>query len=88
MIEGITKSGFRFQLEEEVLDDYELLEALREADTKDASAIVDAVNLLLTEEQRKGLKEHLRKENGRVSAMGMLQEVAEILEATREGKNS
>lgn len=88
MIEGVTKSGFRFQLADDALNDYELLEALREADTKDASAIIDAVNILLSEEQKKELKDHIRNEHGRVGAVEMIQEVAEILQATQEGKNS
>lgn len=88
MIKGTTKSGFKFQLADDALNDYELLEALREADTKDASAIIDAVNILLPEEQKKALKDHIRNEHGRVGAVEMIQEVAEILQATQEGKNS
>lgn len=35
MITGTTKSGFNFEIAEETLDDYELLEALVEADKGD-----------------------------------------------------
>ena len=34
MITGKTKSGFEFEIEEEKLDDYELLELLMEADNE------------------------------------------------------
>ncbi len=33
MFKGTTKSGFQFEIQEEVFDDYELLETLVDADT-------------------------------------------------------
>lgn len=88
MIEGKTKSGFEFKLDEEVFNDYELLEALREVDAGDGSAIVDVINRMLDETQRKALKNHLRNEKGRVGAREMIAEVAEIMKASKDGKNS
>lgn len=88
MIEGKTKSGFEFKLDEEVLNDYELLEALLKVDAGDGSAIVDAINRMLDETQRKALKNHLRNEKGRVGAREMIVEVAEIMKASKDGKNS
>ena len=37
MVKGITESGFEFELDEEILDDYELLESLCDIDNGDAS---------------------------------------------------
>lgn len=88
MLEGKTTSGFKWKLDEDALDNYELLEALREVDTGNEAAMVDVINLLLPEEEKKALKEHIRNQSGRVSAKKMIQEVAEIFEANKEGKNS
>ena len=88
MLEGKTTSGFRWKLEDDALDNYELLEALREIDTGNEAAVVDMINLLLPEEEKKALKDHIRSQSGRVSAKKIIQEVAEILEASKEGKNS
>ena len=66
MITGKTESGFEFQLDEENLDDYELLENLCDIDNGDASKITIAANQLLGKEQMKALKEHVRNEKGRV----------------------
>ena len=85
---GVTKSGFAFELEDEAYNDYEILEQLRAVDKGDLTAIVDVVNTLFSEEQKNALKEHLRDKNGRVGMKEMIQEVAEILQTSQEGKNS
>lgn len=87
-MEGTTKSGFHFKLDEGMFDDYELLEALMEVDKGNDVAIVDVINIIFDQEQKSALKDHLRSENGRVSASGMIQEVAEILQMSKDGKNS
>ena len=72
MFTGKTSSGFEFSLQDEVLDDYELLETLQ---------------MLLGPAQRDALKDHVRSENGRVSAQKMLAEVMEIFESKNKSKN-
>lgn len=88
MIKGKTKSGFEFTLSEDVLDDYEILELLCDIEAGEYNKITFLVNLLLGKEQRDALKEHLRQENGHVSATAMVTEVMEIFEASSQGKNS
>lgn len=87
MHKGVTSSGFEFELEDEVLDDYELLEILHKIDNGDNGLIVDMVDKLLGEDQKNKLKEHLRNKNGRVSASLLLKEVMEIFKSNNEGKN-
>lgn len=87
-MKGVTKSGFAFELEDEAFNDYEILEQLRAVDKGDLTAIVDVVDTLFSKEQKNALKEHLRDENGRVGMKEMIQEVAEILQTSQEGKNS
>lgn len=87
MIRGKTSSGFEYELEDDVFDDYELLEILRKIDKGESGCIVDMVDMLLGSKQKQCLKEHIRKENGKVSASKMLEEVMEIFQKEKEGKN-
>lgn len=87
MLRGKTESGFAYEIDEEVMDDYDFLEILCKIDDGDTALTVKMVDMLLGEKQKEELKNHLRTENGRVSAKRMLAEVMEIFQATKEGKN-
>jgi len=86
VIEGITKSGFKFSIREELADDYELLELIGEIDENPAK--VDALLVkLLGKEQKNALKEHLRGENGIVKLTDMDNAITEIFAAFPKSKN-
>lgn len=86
MIKGMTKSGFAFELREELADDYELLELIGEVDENPAK--VDALLVkLLGKEQKNALKEHLRGENGIVKLTDMDKAIMEIFAAFPQSKN-
>ena len=87
MITGKTKSGFEFELDDEVLDDYELLEVLHKLDSGEYGLVTEMVGKLLGEEQKDLLKEHVRGEDGKVSTQRMMVEVAEIFQANNGLKN-
>ena len=87
MFTGKTSSGFEFSLQDEVLDDYELLETLQDIDDGDYGKTTKMVTMLLRPAQRDALKDHVRSENGRVSAQKMLAEVMEIFESKNKSKN-
>lgn len=87
MITGKTRSGFEFELDDEVLDDYELLEILHKLDSGEYGLVTEMVGKLLGEEQKDLLKEHVRGEDGKVSAKRMMDEVAEIFQANDSLKN-
>ena len=87
MVEGKTRTGFEFRLEDEALDDYELLETLQRIDEGEYQLTTAMVDMLLGKDQKEALKEHVRGDNGRVSAQRMLEEVMEIFETSNEGKN-
>lgn len=87
MITGKTKSGFEYTLDDNVTDDYELLEILIDIDNGKYTGITDMVQRLLGDEQKEQLKEHLRRENGRISTKAMIAEVMEIFKGSKEGKN-
>lgn len=88
MIEVKTKSGFECTIDDEAVNDWELLELLQRIDDGDMTAIVKTLPKLLGEEQAKALKEHLRNANGRVPMDKMVAEITEIMNGSREGKNS
>lgn len=87
MIEGKTKSGFKYKIPEENLNNYELVEALGELE-ENPLLIAKTVNLLLGKEQANKLKEHLRTKTGIVPVDAMSDEIQEIFESQKETKNS
>lgn len=87
MIKGVTNSGFAFELDDDVVDNYEMLDALVKVDRGETTYIVDVVDSLLGEEQKEKLMKHIRNEKGRVSASGMIKETFEIFEKCKEIKN-
>ena len=87
MIRGKTESGFDYEIDEEILDDYDFLELLCQIDEGETSLTLKMVDKLLGSEQKERLKDHDRTERGRVSAKRLIAEVMEIFNATKEGKN-
>lgn len=87
MLQGKTESGFEFELDEDVLDDYELLELLQEVDNGEYGKITQVVDLLLGSKQKGRLKEHVRNENGRVTTSGLMKEVEWIFKNVGQLKN-
>lgn len=88
MITGKIKNGFEFEIDEELMDDYEFLEVLCEVDNGNAGKIPMVAEELLGKEQKKALMEHIRGENKRVSARKMGEAIGEILTSCGQGKNS
>lgn len=78
--EGRTPSGFAFQISDDAMDDWELLEFLSRIDSGDANALIPACKSLLGEEGYNALKEFCRR-NGRVKATLMQQELKAIFES-------
>lgn len=87
MIRGRTNTGFEFEIEDDALDNYELLEVITSVDKGDLSAVPKMVDMLLGPRQKEKLKEHVRSAEGRVSATAMMDEVTSILSAKNELKN-
>lgn len=86
-ITGTTESGFQYTLPPDVLDDYELLENLCDIDNGDVSKITGTARQLLGDAQIEALKDHVRKENGRVPASKMIEEITQIFKGSQV-KNS
>ena len=80
--------GFEIEISESVADDWEFLEVLSGLDEGETGLIVKAAKMLLGNEGVKALKEHLRNENGKVSATSMVTALQELMESVNELKNS
>lgn len=84
MIKGKTKSGFNYHIDENLLQDYELLEAIAETE-KNPIFITTVVRMLLGDDTDK-LKDHVRDENGHVSIEKMNVEITEIFQSQKKLK--
>jgi hypothetical protein len=88
MIKGKTQSGFKFELQQDALNNYELVENLAELEDNPI-LITKVVVQLLGKEQADNLKEHVRSESGIVPIEKMTNEITDIFQnGTNETKNS
>lgn len=83
MLKGKTKSGFKFEIDETIADDMELIEDIARAD-KDVSVFPGVLEKILGKDQKKALYDHLRDENGRVSIKDTVTAFTEIMEIAGE----
>lgn len=86
MIKGKTKTGFQFKIEKSVLNDYELLELFAEVD-ENPLLVPKLVKMILGEEQKNKLIEHVRDENGKAAVDKIAIELESILTSSAETKN-
>ena len=86
MIRGKLSSGFEFHLDENIFDDFELVELYAKV-AKNPIWVGDLAERLLGTEQKKALVEHLRKEDGKVHTTDMFNALKEIEDAIPAAKN-
>ena len=86
MINITMGDGFKIQLDENVFDDFELVELYAKV-AKNPIWIGDLAEKLLGAEQKKALTEHLRDENGKVHTSAVMNALKEIEEAIPAVKN-
>lgn len=88
MKKGTTKSGFNFEIDEKVLDDMELIDAMAAAQGDDPTQISVVVVKIFGPEQRKRLYDHVRAEDGRVPVTDVANIITEIIDSLGDdGKN-
>ena len=82
------KSGFCFETSEELGNNMELLECLAEMDSGDIMAMSKVCKIVLGEDGKKKLYDHLRTEDGRVPVEAIASAIKEIFESVgKKGKN-
>ena len=88
MIEGVTRSGFKFCVDENFANDMEIVDILADDSIDDSIRASRIVKKLLPGEQRTALYNHLRKD-GRVPVDAVVTAVQDIFAAMgNQGKNS
>ena len=87
MIKGITSTGFKFEIEDDVLDDWNILKYLKKIDEGEIEYIIDVVPLLLVKEQEEKLEKHSKELEGRIRMTSMAKEISEIMESGKDLKN-
>lgn len=88
MIQGVTRSGFPFEVADSKLNNMELLDMLAEADGDNPLAFSGVCKLLFGTEQRQRLYDHLRLEDGTVPLDAVGAAIMDVFAAKgAEGKN-
>lgn len=82
MVKGKTSSGFSFSITDAVLNNMELLEALGKLEDNPLY-IGKVLSLLLGEEQKKKLYDHVRAKDGTVPQDKVSDEIVEIFNAKK-----
>ena len=85
VITGKTKTGFEYEIDKKILNDYELLEEIDNIG-KNPLIIIRLLKRLLKEEQLEKLKEHIRNEEGIVPIDKMEKELTDIFDGINEIK--
>lgn len=85
VITGKTKTGFEYEIDKKILNDYELLEDIDNIG-KTPLIIIKLLKKLLKEEQLEKLKEHIRNEEGIVPIDKMEKELIDIFDGINEIK--
>lgn len=90
-MKGKLSNGFKFEVDTEVFNDMELIEAIAASEGDDPLRIVEVLERILGTEQKKALYESIRDENDRVRVDAVEEAINEIMTAVSEdaeGKNS
>lgn len=88
MKKGKTQNGFKYEVDEKILDDMELIDAMAAAQGEDPTQISVVVFKILGAEQRKKLYDHLRTDDGRVPVEDVANTITEIINSLGDdGKN-
>lgn len=92
MIEGKTKSGFKYSIDERILSDWRMLEAIHASESKDASeqlgGITQLTDLLLGKNKSKFMEHIAKKNDGFVPSEVVTSEITEMFTQVKELKNS
>jgi hypothetical protein len=88
MINGVTKTGFKFSVDKNCMNDMELVDVLADTSMDDAFRMSHVIKKLLPMDQRAALYDHVRVD-GRVPVDAVVAAVEDIFTAIgNDGKNS
>ena len=85
---GELANGFKYEVDENVLDDMRLVDAIAEAEGENPLKVSKVMTMVLGKEQKERLYKHLENESRRVPVKMVMDALMEIFEAMGEdGKN-
>ena len=87
-MQGKTKSGFEFERDETVLDEMRILDMIAGISSGDVTQLSPLTRKILGDDQKERLYRHLEETEGRASISRVSEEITEIFEACKSGKNS
>lgn len=91
MIEGKTKNGFKFKIDERVLDDWRLLTFIAMSESDNASEQIQGayklVSLLLGDQEKEFMDFIASKNDGFIPSVVVSDTLAEIIKSAKELKN-
>ena len=90
-MKGKLSNGFKYEVDVDVFNDMELIEAIAASEGDDPLRIVEVLERILGKEQKKALYDSIRDENGRVRVDAVEEAINEIMTSVSEdaeGKNS
>ncbi len=82
-----TSTGFIYSINENVLNNFELLELFAEVD-KNPLLLPKVLTMILGKDGKQALYDHVRLEDGTVPADKISNELLEIINGSKEVKNS
>lgn len=82
-----TSTGFIYSINENVLNNFELLELFAEVD-ENPLLLPKVLTMILGKDGKKALYDHVRLEDGTVPADKISNELLEIINGSKEVKNS
>ena len=82
-----TELGFGCEVEEDVLNDWEILECFQKIDKGESGLIIDVAEMLLGKEQYEALKAFIKERYGKVKADVMMAEIMSIFNSVKQAKN-
>lgn len=85
---GTLSNGFKYEIDDEIMDDMEMVEAVAEAQGENPLAVATVIKMALGEDQKKRLYDYIRNDKGRVPVQKAVESLTEMFEALGEdGKN-
>lgn len=85
---GTLTNGFAFEVDDEVIDDMYLVEAIAEAQSEDPLKITQVISMIMGTEQKNRFYKHLENDKGRVPSSVALDALQDLFDKLGEdGKN-
>lgn len=83
-MKGVTESGFKFNISDKALKNMELLEVMAEVDSN-RLLLPKLLSMLLGDDQKKQLYDHVRDDEGYVDTDKITEEVLAMIHILNEG---